>query len=542
MSQNTTQWWRGAVIYQIYPRSFQDSNGDGIGDLRGITRRLEYVASLGVDAIWISPFFTSPMKDMGYDVADYRDVDPMFGTLSDFDRLVEKAHGLGLKVVIDQVLSHTSDRHPWFEESRASRDNPRADWYVWADPKPDGSPPNNWAGVFGGPAWEYEPRREQYYLHNFLIEQPDLNFHNRAVQDALLDDMRFWLERGVDGFRLDTVNFYHHDTDLRDNPPAPERRHGMLPYEMQLHVHSKTRPENIRFLERMRALTDEYGDRTLLGEVGEETRSVEVMAEYTSGDDRLHMAYSFEFLRQAYGAQAFRAAIETFMRLAPDGWPCWTFSNHDTARPVTRWQGHAHVPERFAEQMYALVLSMPGTVCVYQGEELGLPDGEVRRDELTDPVGIRFWPENKGRDACRTPMPWEPDAPNAGFSEGEPWLPVRAPHDELAVAAQEADPGAMIHRARGLLAFRKGMPAFRTLAVRFLDVAPPVLAFVRGEGGDAVLCAFNLGAETAEIAVPNGRLDNAAPNLAASLDGGTLSIQPNGYAMIRPADPGAAIA
>ena len=530
------EWWRGAVIYQVYPRSFQDDDGDGVGDLPGIARRLDHVAGLGVDAVWLSPFFRSPMRDMGYDVSDYRDVDPLFGTLGDFRALVEKAHGLGLKVVIDQVLSHSSDKHAWFEQSRASRDNPKADWYVWADPRPDGSPPNNWPAVFGGPAWEWEPRRQQYYLHNFLIEQPDLNFHCPAVQDALLADMRFWLEMGVDGFRLDTVNFYHHDPELRDNPPAPGTpRHGSIPYEWQLHEFSKNRPENIRFLERMRALCDEFGDRALLGEVGDDHRSIELMGQYTSGDDRLHMAYSFEFLRSGYGADFFREAIEAFARDAPNGWPCWTFSNHDTSRPVSRWAGHAVDPARFAECVMALLLALEGSVCIYQGEELGLPDGEVRREELTDPIGIRFWPENVGRDICRTPMPWEPDAPHAGFSEGEPWLPVRAPHPAMSVAAQEADPAAVLHRSRALLAHRRDSDVLRYGATTFLDAPEPVLAFRRGEGADALTCVFNLGREAASMPLEGVAIDNAAPHAHATLEGGTLSLQGNGYAILRAA-------
>ena len=280
-----TDWWRGAVIYQIYPRSFQDSSGNGIGDLAGITRRLGHVASLGADAIWLSPIFPSPMADMGYDVSDYTGIDPLFGSLADFDRLLDEAHALGLKVIIDQVLSHTSDQHPWFAESRQSRVNPRADWYVWADPLPDGTPPNNWASVFGGPAWEWDPRRRQYYLHNFLAAQPDLNFHTPAVQDALIDAMRFWLDRGVDGFRLDTVNFYFHDAKLRPNPPEPrdEVLPAINPYDMQDHVHSKSRPENIAFLQRIRQLTDSYPNRAMVGEVGEGRRAVEVMAAYTEG-------------------------------------------------------------------------------------------------------------------------------------------------------------------------------------------------------------------------------------------------------------------
>ncbi|HVG46795.1 MAG TPA: alpha-amylase family glycosyl hydrolase, partial [Rubellimicrobium sp.] len=290
------EWWRDAVIYQVYPRSFQDSNGDGVGDLPGITRRLPHIASLGADAVWLSPFFASPDRDMGYDVSDYTAVNPLFGTLDDFDALVEEAHRLGLRIIIDQVLSHTSDQHPWFKESRQDRTNARADWYVWADPKADGGPPNNWLSVFGGSAWTFEARRRQYYLHNFLTEQPDLNFHNEEVVDALLEAMRFWLDRGVDGFRLDTVNFFVHDKKLRDNPPSDWTEFPKNPYEAQDHRFSKTRPQNIAVLQRMRRLTDQYKDIMMVGEVGEAGRQIDIMAEYTSGGDKLHMAYSFEFL------------------------------------------------------------------------------------------------------------------------------------------------------------------------------------------------------------------------------------------------------
>ncbi len=277
-------WWRGAVVYQIYPRSFQDDSGDGIGDLRGIIRRLDHVARLGADAIWLSPVFTSPMADMGYDVSDYCDIDPLFGTLADFDALVLRAHDLGLKVIVDQVLSHSSDKHPWFEESRAARTGAKADWYVWADCQPDGTPPNNWLSVFGGPAWEWDTRRRQFYLHNFLASQPDLNFHEPQVQDALLTTMRFWLDRGVDGFRLDTVNYYFHDPALRNNGPEAQKngRPAINPYEMQDHVHSKTQPENIAFIKRLRALLDEYDNRALVGEVGENRGAL------GAGDGRLH--------------------------------------------------------------------------------------------------------------------------------------------------------------------------------------------------------------------------------------------------------------
>ncbi|MBU2487425.1 MAG: alpha-glucosidase, partial [Alphaproteobacteria bacterium] len=318
----SSDWWRGCVIYQVYPRSYQDTSGDGIGDIRGIIERLDHIASLGVDAIWLSPFFKSPMADFGYDVSDYCDVDPMFGTLSDFDELVELAHAKGIRIIIDQVISHSSDQHPWFRESRSSRDNAKADWYVWADPKPDGTAPNNWLSIFGGPAWEWDSTRRQYYMHNFLASQPDLNFHNSDLQNAILDTVKFWLDRGVDGFRLDTVNFYVHDKLLRDNPPlslstedgnfmgvdAPDTN----PYGFQDHLYDKSQPENIVFLQRLRALLDQYEGRTTVGEVGDGRRSLKTVAAYTNGGDKLHMCYTFDMLSAEFSAEHFRRSIANF--------------------------------------------------------------------------------------------------------------------------------------------------------------------------------------------------------------------------------------
>ncbi|HVL22090.1 MAG TPA: alpha-amylase family glycosyl hydrolase, partial [Amaricoccus sp.] len=475
-------WWRGAVIYQIYPRSFQDSNGDGIGDLAGITERLPYVAGLGVDAIWLSPIFTSPMADMGYDVSDYTDIDPIFGSLADFDALVARAHALGLKVIIDQVLSHSSDQHPFFAESRSSRDNPKADWYVWADPKHDGNPPNNWLSVFGGPAWAWDARRRQYYLHNFLFEQPDFNFHNRDVQDWLLGTMRFWLERGVDGFRLDTVNFYFHDKLLRDDPAdfrvkdEPEAN----PYGMQYHLFSKNQPENLVFLKRMRKLLDEYDARALIGEMGESHHAIRMMGEYTS-EGRLQQAYSFEMLGDHFEPAHFRRQIEEFYEGAPLGWPTWAFSNHDVRRHVTRWAKHGVNREKLAKLAGGLLLSLQGSICLYQGEELGQTDTELALSELTDPQGIRFWPAPIGRDGCRTPMVWDASLPNAGFSAGKPWLPVKAPQAAVAVASQAGRPDSVLEFYRRMLHLRRDTPELRSGRTRFFDVAAPVLAFTRGE-------------------------------------------------------------
>jgi len=492
-------WWRGAVIYQVYPRSFQDTDGDGIGDLRGVTSRLPHIASLGVDAIWLSPFFTSPQADMGYDVSDYCDVDPMFGTLDDFDEMMAEAHRLGLKVIIDQVISHTSDRHPWFVESRASRSNPRADWYVWADPKPDGTAPNNWLSVFGGPAWEWDGVRRQYYMHNFLTSQPDLNFHNPEVQEAVLATVRFWLDRGVDGFRLDTANYYFHDRHLRDNPPLvpdPEATSSdapdVNPYGMQNHLYDKSQPENIGFLRRLRALLDEYGGRTTVGEVGDGARSLRTVAAYTSGGDKLHMCYTFDLLGPTFTASHFRRCIENFQTIVTDGWVCWAFSNHDVMRHASRFAPLGADRERVAKLAISLLASLRGSICLYQGEELGLPEAELAPEELRDPYGIRFWPAFKGRDGCRTPMVWESGRANAGFSTGIPWLPVREDHRLLAVDTQEGVPGSVLEHYRSTLAFRRAHATLVDGEMAFLASNRDVLAFVRKKGRQRLLFVFNL--------------------------------------------------
>ena len=521
------EWWRGSVTYQIYPRSFQDTNGDGIGDLRGITERLPYVADLGVDAVWLSPIFTSPMADMGYDVADYTDIDPIFGTLADFDAMLARAHDLGLKVIIDQVLSHSSNRHPFFDQSRRSRDNPRADWYVWADPKHDGSPPNNWQACFGGSAWTWEARRHQYYLHNFLAEQPDFNFHNCGVQDWLLSAMRFWLDRGVDGFRLDTANFYFHDKLLRDDPADYRRKDKpeWNPYNMQYHLFSKNQPENLAFLARMRDLLDEYEDRTMVGEIGETHHAIEIMGRYTS-PGRLHMAYSFEMLKDTFTAGHFRAQVENFFAGASEGWPTWAFSNHDVERHTSRWARHGIDTDALAKQSAALLLTLEGSVCIYQGEELGQTETDLEYHELTDPQGINFWPENKGRDGARTPMVWDNGNANSGFSTGRPWLPVKPPQAARHVEGQKGKPDSVLETYRRLLALRRETACLRMSRARFLDTTEPILAYIRG--GEA-LCLFNLSPEIREIKISGA--GNAAVCERIERKGDTIKFHANGFAI-----------
>jgi alpha-glucosidase len=485
------------ITYQIYPRSFQDSNHDGIGDLRGITDRLDYVRSLGVDAVWISPFFKSPMRDFGYDVSDYRAIDPSFGTMDDFRQLVSKARHCGLKVLLDLVVSHTSDQHPWFQQS-VDRESGKSDWYLWADAKRDGSPPNNWISVFGGSAWQWHPVRRQYYFHSFLSSQPDLNLHCPAVQEQILEEMRFWLKEGVAGFRLDACNHYFQDLELRDNPPREDSSTALHPYGFQVHVYDQGRPEALPFFEKVRRLLDEY-EAFSLGEVGG-TDANALMGQYTE-PGRLHSAYSFSLMGPDGSAAHVRRVIERLQStIKAPAQPCYAFSNHDKPRVVTRWQ-RGRPLEATAKQMFALLVSMPGHICVYQGEELGLPQAEVPFERLQDPYGKTFWPKFKGRDGCRTPMPWCSDA-GAGFSRGEPWLPIPAEHFALNVAAQQERSDSTLNVARRLLALRREYPALSTPALSFVDTDADVLAFIRHGPAEDVFCCYNLGLQPARATSP----------------------------------------
>jgi alpha-glucosidase len=500
-------WWRGAVIYQIYPRSYQDSTGDGIGDLKGIVQRLPYIASLGVDAIWISPFFTSPMNDFGYDVSDYCDVDPMFGALSDFDAIIETAHKHNVKVMIDLVMSHTSDQHPWFTESRKPEGSDKSNWYVWADAKPDGTPPNNWLSIFGGSAWQWDAGRMQYYLHNFLTSQPDLNFHEPDVQSALLDVATFWLERGVDGFRLDTINFYTHDAELRDNPALPAEARSaktapaVNPYNWQEHLYDKSRPENLHFLRKLRAVMQPY-NAAAVGEVGDEQLGLEILGQYTAGDDMMHMCYAFELLSgDKPTAQYIKDVMDKVDDVASDGWACWAYSNHDVERHTTRWQLSDAAQRLFTTMMMCL----KGSACIYQGEELGLPEAKVAFEDLQDPYGIAFWPEFKGRDGCRTPMVWDNSPPNGGFSNGsKPWLPVSPDHLALSVEQSETNQKSIIHHYRKAIALRHAHTALKTGDASAMQVENGCLVFRRSAQDAEIYCAFNLTDEHVVLDAPAG--------------------------------------
>jgi len=539
----TNPWWRGAVIYQVYPRSLMDSNADGIGDLPGIISKLDYIASLGVDAIWVSPFFKSPMKDFGYDISDYRDIDPIFGQLSDFDQLTHEAHARGIKVIIDQVLSHTSNQHDWFQESRQSKDNPKADWYVWADPKPDGTPPNNWLSIFGGGAWEWEPRRGQYYLHNFLKSQPDLNFHNPEVRAEILDEVEFWLKRGVDGLRLDAINFCFHDPELRDNPPKPvEKRKGRgftedNPYAFQYHYYDNTRPENLDFLQSLRQLMNRYPGSVTLGEISSED-SLGTMAEYTSGDTRLHMAYSFELLVENFSTRYIRQTVETLEQGLSEGWPCWSIGNHDVVRVMSRWGGKQR-PRDLAKLFNAMLLSLRGSICSYQGEELGLCEARIDQEQLQDPYGIAFWPMFKGRDGCRTPMPWQKNAQHAGFSEAKTtWLPVPPEHRERAVDQQREDENSVLNAYCQFVHWRKLQPALRGGDIRFMDTPEGLLAFAREHPEQRLLVALNFSDQATQLDISGFELDGLSCGHGlnnAQLDDDELILPPYGagYAFLK---------
>jgi alpha-glucosidase len=511
-------WWRGAVIYQIYPRSYKDSNGDGIGDLSGITDKMDYIASLGVDGIWISPFFQSPMKDYGYDVSDYCTVDPLFGANEDFDILLRESHARGLRVIIDMVLSHTSFEHPWFLESRSSRDNAKADWYVWADPKPDGTPPNNWQSCFGGPAWTFDTRRGQYYLHNFLSEQPDLNFHNTDVQDAVLDACRFWLDLGIDGLRLDVVNFYFHDKELRANPPRDHRTistgvqvESPYPYIMQQHIHDKSQPENFDFLRRLRALADSYGDIKLLGEIGDDD-PFKLAVEYSKGDDMLHTSYSTHMMsgqNKTLTKDIIVEPITLFHSHSKTAWPSWAFCNHDVTRAATRWAKDVPSEHRlaFTKMLMALLCSLRGSMYIYQGEELGLPEAVIPYEKIQDPWGKAMWPEWQGRDGCRTPMPWHRKETHGGFSDtkGDTWLPIPDAHLKLSVNDQEKDKNSMLNFTREILKWRKSKPALIKGDMNFIETGDDkLLVFDRSLNGETIRCRFNLGAEERDGLAPYG--------------------------------------
>ncbi len=505
-----TAWWHNALIYQVYPRSFNDSNGDGLGDLPGITAKLDYIADLGADAVWISPFFASPQKDFGYDVSDYRAIHPDYGTMADFDALLEACHARGLKLMIDVVASHCSDQHAWFQESSQSRDNPKADWFVWVDPKPDGTAPTNWLSFFGGQAWSWEPRRQQYYLHNFLKEQPNLNYANPDVVEAMLDVARFWFDKGVDGFRLDAIHTMKADRELIDNLPVEDFVLGEMPQDKQPFFRQRhdtgqlNQPAIQNFTQRLRALADTYGDRYLMGEVhGEDYMAV---SDTFTQPGRLHATYNFGLLSwhgltpdeigEALG-QAHRH-FGASQRLT------FALSNHDVPRSVSRMALANKVALEDQADLQVMLTQMQTALfssnCLYQGEELGFEDSDqLAREDLQDPWGIEFYPAFMGRDTCRTPMAWQSTADNGGFSTGKPWLPINGRHQAKAADTQVGRQGSIFERTKAHLAWRKLQPALLEGDFDMMEGPEGTLVFKRGCAKQTLICAFNFNASAVTV-------------------------------------------
>lgn len=487
-------WWERAVIYQTYPRSFQDSNSDGIGDLKGIEQRLDYLVELGVDAIWISPIFPSPMADFGYDVADYCGIDPRFGTLGDFDALLASAHQRGLKLLLDFVPNHSSDEHPWFLESRSSRDNPRRDWYIWRDPAPGGGPPNNWISDFGGPAWEWDKATSQYYYHAFLKEQPDLNWRNPAVERAMLDVLRFWFDRGVDGFRIDVLWHMVKHADFPDNPPNPAFTPAMGEMHQVLQLHSTDQPEVHGIAAEMRAVADSYGERVLIGEI---YLPVERLMDYY-GRERpgVHLPFNFQLIEAPWEARSLAELIAGYEAALPEGgWPNWVLGNHDRPRVAAR-RGEAQ-----ARVAAMLLLTLRGTPTIYYGDELGLSDVLIPADEVQDPRELREPGLGLGRDPVRTPMPWS-DAPFAGFSKAVPWLPLNLDWRERNVERQRRQPSSMLRFYQQLISLRREKKALCIGAFLPVEAEGNVLAYERRYGQERLLILLNLGSGQERFVLP----------------------------------------
>jgi alpha-glucosidase len=482
--QNHYLWWQTGAIYQIYPRSFMDSNGDGVGDLPGISARLDYLQWLGIDAVWLSPIYPSPMADFGYDVADYTGVEPLFGTMADFDHLLAEVHRRGMKLVLDLVPNHTSDMHPWFLESRSSRDNPKRDWYIWRDPAPGGGPPNNWLSVFGGSAWEWDEPTGQYYLHSFAVEQADLNWRNPQVEAAVFDAIRFWLEKGVDGFRVDVIYYMIKDERFRDNPTNPDYEPGQDPSGAQLHLYSYNRPEVHDLVRRLRKVFDKYDHRVMIGEIY--LPPSELMLYYGENNDEAHLPFNFQLILLPWDPGVIRAAVSSYEAGLPaNGWPNWVLGNHDNHRIATR------IGREQARVANMLLLTVRGTPTCYYGDELAMVDVEVPPEMVRDPQELGKPGLGLGRDPERTPMQWD-SSPNAGFTTGNPWLPVALDYANYNVTAERDDPASMLTLVRQLLALRRSSPAL-TMG-DYADVAssaPDVFSFTRTHGDERILVLLN---------------------------------------------------
>jgi alpha-glucosidase len=477
-------WWQRGVIYQVYPRSFQDSNGDGIGDLKGISLRLEHLVDLGIDAIWISPIYPSPMRDFGYDISEYCDVHPIFGSLADFDALLKLAHARGLKVILDFVPNHTSNEHPWFQESRSSKLHPRRDWYVWRDAKPNGSPPNNWESEFGGPAWSFDKASGQYYYHAYLKQQPDLNWRNPQVEQAMCEVLRFWFDRGVDGFRVDAIHHLHEDEQCRDNPPDPNWRPGMKPKKRWVQSRTIDQPGVHASIRAMRQVADAYADRVMIGEAY--LPIDQLMAYYGADLTGFHLPFNFHLISTDWKPQAVASLIETYEAALPvGGWPNWVLGNHDRTRVASR------VGRAQARVASMLLLTLRGTPTIYQGEEIGMVDTPIPPHLVQDPLEHNVPGFNLGRDPVRTPMPWSSE-PHGGFTEAQPWLPLNADADMLNVATQANDPRSMLSLYRALIRLRRDNDVLSIGDFRLLVVTEHILIYERRLGNQRVVVALNM--------------------------------------------------
>jgi alpha-glucosidase len=521
------RWWRGAVLYEIYPISFCDSDGDGWGDLGGVRARVDHIARLGVDAVWLTPVHPSPRDDFGYDSTNFTDVDPLLGDLAGFDALVQAFHDAGIRVLLDQVYSHTSHRHPWFIDSRENPGGPHGDWYVWADARPDGSPPNNWQSMFGGSAWHWDHVRCQYYLSHFYPSMPHLNSRLPAVQDQLLDTARFWLERGVDGFRFDVANLYQHDALLRDNPAKPWEPPLRSPKEAQHCIHDYSQPENLAFVSRIRAVLDAYPGATSLAELTSDMAQAHVL-DYVRQPDRFDTVYRVLAEAEPFTVDSVRRQVLAWQE---DGvWPTWCVSNHDIVRGVTRCFG-SDAPPAAAGLLVGLLACLRGNMLLFQGDELGLHHGDVPREALRDPEGIRSWPHGLRRDGARTPMPWSAGSPNLGFSAAAPWMWIDPRHRVQAVDLQEADAGSVLAETRRWIAARRGHPALRHGDIRFLAAPDTLLRFVRTTSSQQLECLFNFGPDPVTL-----DLDPAHPTIECSRmrrDGGAITLDGYGACIVR---------
>ena len=520
MKQLDEFWWRHGVFYQIYPRSFQDSDGDGVGDIRGIIDRLSYLQTVGVDAIWLSPVFPSPMADFGYDISDYTGIDPLFGTMKDFDALIAAAHAAGLKVILDLVPNHTSDQHPWFVESRSSRDDPRRDWYIWRAPRPDGGPPNNWLSEFGGSAWEYDAATGQYYYHAFLAQQPDLNWRNPGVRHAIHEVMRFWLRRGVDGFRVDVIWHLIKDATFRDNPPNPDYREGQPPHQRLLPLYSADQPEVHDVIAGMRRVIDEFDARVLIGEIY--LPAERLMTYYGSDLAGAHLPFNFALLSAPWNARGIEKIINDYEAALPAGaWPNWVLGNHDRPRVASR------VGQAQARVAAMLLLSLRGTPTLYYGDEIGMHQVAIAPDQVRDPFEKNVPGIGVGRDGCRTPMQWDA-TPFAGFSLSQPWLPVADDFRHENVVNLDADERSILSLYKALIGLRKRLPQLVTGAYVPIAAEGDLLLYRRQGDGAAVVIALNLGDQPVSIVseaaglrgeiLLSTELDRAGEKLEGALD------------------------